>query len=38
MFLTFSGSGQPRTGNGILTQKSGIAGLISRADVAALVS
>lgn len=37
-FLTLSGSGQPPTGNGILTEKSGISGLISRADVAALVS
>lgn len=29
---------QPSTGNGILTENSGVAGLISRADVAALVS
>jgi hypothetical protein len=29
---------QPPTGNGIVTENSGISGLISRADVAALVS
>lgn len=29
---------QPPTGNGILTENSGVSGLISRADVASLVS